>query len=81
MWARLAAKIGLSGVTFHALRHTHASQLIASGIDVVRIAKRIGREPKYRFGHPCTSFRRGRSRGSGSDRRHPEELRVAIRWQ
>jgi len=29
-------------VTFHALRHTHASQLIDAGVDVVTIAKRLG---------------------------------------
>jgi integrase len=29
-------------ITFHALRHTHASQLIDAGIDVVKISKRLG---------------------------------------
>jgi integrase len=29
-------------VTFHALRHTHASQLIGAGIDVVTISRRLG---------------------------------------
>ena len=29
-------------ITFHALRHTHASQLIASGVDIVTISKRLG---------------------------------------
>ena len=29
-------------VTFHALRHTHASQLIAQGVDIVTISKRLG---------------------------------------
>jgi integrase len=29
-------------VSFHALRHTHASQLIAAGVDVVTISKRLG---------------------------------------
>lgn len=32
----------LSKVTFHALRHTHVSQLIASGLDVVTVSRRIG---------------------------------------
>jgi hypothetical protein len=79
MWTRLAAKIGLTGVTFHALRRTRASQLIASGIDVVTIAKRFGHAGPNM--HLCTSFLRGRSQGSGSDRRGPEGLRVAIGWQ
>jgi integrase len=29
-------------VTFHALRHTHASQLIDAGVDIVTISKRLG---------------------------------------
>jgi integrase len=33
--------IGLS-VTLHALRHTHASQLIAGGVDVLTISRRLG---------------------------------------
>jgi integrase len=32
----------LPKVSFHALRHTHASQLIASGMDVLSISRRIG---------------------------------------
>jgi integrase len=42
MWAAFAAKIDLPGLTFHALRHTHASQLIDSGVDIVTISKRLG---------------------------------------
>lgn len=30
------------GVPFHALRHTHASQLIDAGVDIVTISKRLG---------------------------------------
>jgi integrase len=41
-WARVAAAIGMPEVTFHALRHTHASQLIDAGIDIVMISKRLG---------------------------------------
>jgi integrase len=29
-------------VTFHALRHSHASVLIASGLDVVTVSRRLG---------------------------------------
>jgi integrase len=29
-------------VVFHALRHTHASQLIDSGVDIVTISKWLG---------------------------------------
>jgi integrase len=41
-WGDLAERIGVPGVTFHGLRHTHASQLIASGVDIVTISKRLG---------------------------------------
>jgi integrase len=32
----------LPSVNFHALRHTHASALIASGLDVVSVSRRRG---------------------------------------
>ena len=41
-WGELAARIGMPEITFHALRHSHASQLIASGVDIVTISKRLG---------------------------------------
>lgn len=41
-WSDLASRIGAAGVTFHALRHTHASQLIDAGVDIVTISKRLG---------------------------------------
>jgi integrase len=41
-WARVVARSKLPRVTFHALRHTHVSQLIASGMDVLTISRRLG---------------------------------------
>jgi integrase len=41
-WAEAAKRIGLEDITLHALRHTHASQLIDAGVDVVTISKRLG---------------------------------------
>jgi integrase len=41
-WADFAQSIGMPEVTFHALRHTHASQLIDAGVDIVTISKRLG---------------------------------------
>jgi integrase len=38
----VAESIGLAEITFHALRHTHASHLIDAGIDVVKISRRFG---------------------------------------
>jgi integrase len=41
-WGEFATSIGMPEVTFHALRHTHASQLIDAGVDIVTISKRLG---------------------------------------
>jgi integrase len=41
-WADFAESTGLPEVTFHALRHTHASQLIDAGVDIVTISRRLG---------------------------------------
>ncbi len=42
LWCRSAPRLGFPHITFHALRHTHASQLIDAGVDVVTIARRLG---------------------------------------
>jgi integrase len=41
-WGEAAEGIGMPEITFHSLRHTHASQLIASGVDIVTISRRLG---------------------------------------
>ena len=41
-WGETAEKFGIGDITLHALRHTHASQLIDAGVDVVTISKRLG---------------------------------------
>jgi len=41
-WPRAMAAVGVPGVTLHSLRHTHASMLIASGMDVLTISRRLG---------------------------------------
>jgi len=41
-WRRLVVSLKLPKVSLHALRHTHASQLIASGVDVLTISRRLG---------------------------------------
>jgi integrase len=41
-WAHFAERVGMPEVTFHALRHTHASQLIDAGVDIVTISRRLG---------------------------------------
>ena len=41
-WKRFSAAKGLPRVTLHALRHSHASALIASGTDPVTVSRRLG---------------------------------------
>jgi integrase len=41
-WTRAMADAGMPKVTLHSLRHTHASMLIASGMDVLTISRRLG---------------------------------------
>jgi len=41
-WGLVAKSIGMPELTFHGLRHTHASQLIDAGVDVVTISRRLG---------------------------------------
>jgi integrase len=41
-WGELAERIGMPDITFHSLRHSHASQLIHSNVDIVTISKRLG---------------------------------------
>ena len=40
-WCKFACKFEL-GVTFHALRHCHASALLAAGVDIVTVSHRLG---------------------------------------
>jgi integrase len=41
-WSNQMTAIGMGGVTLHSLRHTHASMLIASGVDVLTVSRRLG---------------------------------------
>jgi integrase len=41
-WRYLTDALDLPPVMFHALRHTHASVLIAAGLDVVTVSRRLG---------------------------------------
>ena len=40
--ANINKEYGLPQVTVHGLRHTHATMLNASGVDMVRISKQLG---------------------------------------
>lgn len=41
-WCRVSAAKKLPRVSFHALRHTHTSMLIAAGVDILTISRRLG---------------------------------------
>jgi integrase len=41
-WSRVQADKKLPRVSFHALRHTHVSLLIAAGVDILTISRRLG---------------------------------------
>ncbi len=41
-YKRIAASVGLSGVRFHDLRHTHASLLLAAGVPISVVQARMG---------------------------------------
>jgi integrase len=41
-WGLAMAALGLPSITFHALRHSHASALIAARLDVLTISRRLG---------------------------------------
>jgi integrase len=71
-WASFAASIGMPEVTFHALRHTHASQLIARGVDISTISKRLGHaSPNITLGVYTHLFRE-------DDRKASDAIDVAI---
>jgi len=42
MWSRAVTRSELPKVTFHSLRHSHASALIRAGLDVVRVNRLLG---------------------------------------
>ena len=59
------AALKIKGVPLHSLRHTHASQLIASGMDVLTISCRLGHaSPCYHLDSVWLPDRRQRSTSS-----------------
>ena len=72
MWGKAARELGLA-LPFHSLRHSHASQLIDTGVDVVTISKRVGLRPPVP---------QGRQQSRDRDRRRTRRVtggnRVAI---
>ncbi|MFL5267571.1 MAG: tyrosine-type recombinase/integrase [Stellaceae bacterium] len=41
-WGNLVRDRNLPKVMFHGLRHSHASALIAAGVDIVTVSRRLG---------------------------------------
>jgi integrase len=41
-WRRAMKVIGMPEITLHSLRHTHASMLVASGMNILTISRRLG---------------------------------------
>ncbi|HML93255.1 site-specific integrase [Methyloceanibacter sp.] len=41
-WGLKAATLGIPEITFHSLRHCHASQLVDANVDIVTISRRLG---------------------------------------
>jgi len=41
-WSVAMDALGIPHVTLHSLRHTHASQLIAAGVDILTVSRRLG---------------------------------------
>ena len=41
-WRRFVQAHKLPAVRFHSLRHSHASALIAAGVDILSVSRRIG---------------------------------------
>jgi integrase len=70
-WSELAAELNI-GVSFHALRHTHASQLIDRDVDVVTIARRLGHSsPAITLGVYAHLFRK-------DDRKAADAINAAL---
>lgn len=41
-WSKILANAGIPHKHFHALRHTHATQLLANGVPLLEVSKRLG---------------------------------------
>jgi integrase len=41
-WGRAAARLGVPDITWHSLRHSHASMLISAGLPITTVAARLG---------------------------------------
>jgi len=73
-WGHFAESIGIPEVTFHALMHTHASQLIDAGVDIVTISKRLGHaKPDITLRTYAHMFRK-------DDRKAAAAINAVLKW-
>ena len=42
IWCKILEEAGIERKHFHALRHTHATQLLAQNIPIIEVSKRLG---------------------------------------
>jgi integrase len=72
-WRRAVAAMGLPSVKFHALRHSHASALIASGLDVLTVSRRLG------HGSPVVTLNTYAHLFAKTDEKAAEAIEAALR--
>jgi integrase len=73
LWRSACKSLKLPMVSFHALRHTHASALIARGLDVVLISRRLG------HGNPHVTLRAYGHLFKRDDRAAADAIEAAMR--
>lgn len=62
VWKAILKGAGLPDVRFHSLRHTHATQLLANGVPIIEVSKRLGHaQPSTtlnKYGHVLKGYER-----------------------
>jgi len=67
LWRSACKALKAPRVNFHALRHTHVSALIAAGLDVVAVSRRIGHgDPTVTLREYCHLFKKDDSAAVGA---------------
>ena len=72
-WRRTVKRFGLPQVMFHALRHSSASALIAAGLDVGAVSRRLG------HANPATTLRVYTHQFAASDTEAAEAIERAMK--
>jgi integrase len=72
-WRRVVTAFDLPRVKFHALRHSHASALIASGLDVLTVSRRLG------HGNPVVTLNTYAHLFAKTDERAADAIEAALR--